>query len=120
MKMGEARIAELNATVQGRDAVIVDVGNPQCVMPVSDFDFDWRRRRRRHGARSQVSQPHERVIYQAGGCEYDRGEVLGAGRGADEQLRHRFNGRGGRSAGTGYGNSAGFRANTRWYIGSSR
>jgi diaminopimelate epimerase len=41
MKMGEARIVELNATVQGRDAVIVDVGNPQCVMPVADFDFDW-------------------------------------------------------------------------------
>jgi diaminopimelate epimerase len=41
MKMGEARIVELHATVQGRDAVIVDVGNPQCVMPVADFDFDW-------------------------------------------------------------------------------
>jgi diaminopimelate epimerase len=45
MKMGEARIVELHATVhanvQGRDAVIVDVGNPQCVIPVSDFDFDW-------------------------------------------------------------------------------
>lgn len=41
MKMGEARIVELNATVQGRDAAIVDVGNPQCVMPVADFNFDW-------------------------------------------------------------------------------
>lgn len=41
MQMGEPRIVELNATVQGRDAVIVDVGNPQCVMPVADFDFDW-------------------------------------------------------------------------------
>jgi diaminopimelate epimerase len=41
MKMGEARIVDLHATVQGRDAVIVDVGNPQCVMPVTDFHFDW-------------------------------------------------------------------------------
>ena len=41
MKMGAARIVELNATVQGRDAVVVDAGNPQCVMPVTDFDFDW-------------------------------------------------------------------------------
>jgi diaminopimelate epimerase len=41
MNMGEARIVELNAAVQGRDAVIVDAGNPQCVFPVSDFDFDW-------------------------------------------------------------------------------
>ena len=41
MRVGEPQIVELHATVQGRDAVIVDVGNPQCVMPVRDFDFDW-------------------------------------------------------------------------------
>jgi diaminopimelate epimerase len=41
MNMGEARIVELQATVQGFDAIIVDVGNPQCVIPVSDFNFDW-------------------------------------------------------------------------------
>ena len=41
MNMGEIRVVELNATVQGRDAVLVDAGNPQCVMPVRDFDFDW-------------------------------------------------------------------------------
>lgn len=41
MNMGEARVVELHAAVQNRDAVIVDVGNPQCVMPVPDFDFDW-------------------------------------------------------------------------------
>ena len=41
MNMGEARIVELHATVQGRNAVIVDVGNPQCVVPVDDFNFDW-------------------------------------------------------------------------------
>ncbi|HVW85446.1 MAG TPA: diaminopimelate epimerase [Bryobacteraceae bacterium] len=42
MNMGEPRVIELNATVQGRDAVILDVGNPQCAMPVDNFDFDWR------------------------------------------------------------------------------
>lgn len=42
MNMGVPRVVESNATVQGRDAVILDVGNPQCAMPVSDFDFDWR------------------------------------------------------------------------------
>lgn len=42
MNMGNIRIVELAATVQGHDAVIVDAGNPQCVFPVSDFDFDWR------------------------------------------------------------------------------
>jgi diaminopimelate epimerase len=40
--MGEPRVVELRATVQGRDAVLVDVGNPQCAMPVENFDFDWR------------------------------------------------------------------------------
>jgi diaminopimelate epimerase len=42
MNMGEPRVVELRATVQGRDAVILDVGNPQCAVPVEDFDFDWR------------------------------------------------------------------------------
>lgn len=42
MNMGNIRVVELNATVQGRDAVIVDAGNPQCSFPVADFDFDWR------------------------------------------------------------------------------
>ncbi len=41
MNMGEVRIVGLNANVQGRDAVIVDAGNPQCVFPVDNFDFDW-------------------------------------------------------------------------------
>ncbi len=41
MNMGEPRIVELAANVQGRDAILVDVGNPQCVMPVPDFEFDW-------------------------------------------------------------------------------
>jgi len=42
MNMGKIRVLELNAKVQGRDAVIVDVGNPQCAIPVENFDFDWR------------------------------------------------------------------------------
>jgi diaminopimelate epimerase len=42
MNMGEICIVDLNATVQGRDAVIVNPGNPQCAMPVANFDFDWR------------------------------------------------------------------------------
>lgn len=42
MNMGEIRVLELHATVQGRDAVLINAGNPQCAMPVNDFDFDWR------------------------------------------------------------------------------
>jgi diaminopimelate epimerase len=42
MDMGNAGIVEPHAVVQGHDAVILDVGNPQCALPVADFDFDWR------------------------------------------------------------------------------
>jgi diaminopimelate epimerase len=42
MNMGAIRVVELHAEVQGFDAVIVDAGNPQCAIPVEDFDFDWR------------------------------------------------------------------------------
>jgi len=42
MDMGAVRVTDLYATVQGRDAVLMDIGNPQCAFPVNDFDFDWR------------------------------------------------------------------------------
>jgi diaminopimelate epimerase len=46
MNMGRARIDDLHATVEGgpavrHDAVILDVGNPQCAVFVDNFDFDW-------------------------------------------------------------------------------
>jgi diaminopimelate epimerase len=42
MNMGEIRVIDLRTQVQGRDAVLVNAGNPQCAMPVEDFSFDWR------------------------------------------------------------------------------
>ncbi len=43
MNMGEVTVEELSATVAaGRDAVILDVGNPQLAILTPDFDFDWR------------------------------------------------------------------------------
>ena len=41
MNMGSPDITELHANVQGHDAVILDVGNPQCAVLVENFDFDW-------------------------------------------------------------------------------
>jgi diaminopimelate epimerase len=41
MNMGRPVIDELDATVQGQDATIVNVGNPQCAIFVSDFPADW-------------------------------------------------------------------------------
>lgn len=42
MDMGNVKVLDLRAKVQGFDAVLLDVGNPQCAVPVDDFDFDWR------------------------------------------------------------------------------
>jgi diaminopimelate epimerase len=43
MNMGSAHIEELHSAVPaGRDAVILNVGNPQCAVFVDDFEFDWR------------------------------------------------------------------------------
>jgi diaminopimelate epimerase len=42
MNMGNIQVLELHAEVQGHGAVILDVGNPQCAIPVDDFEFDWR------------------------------------------------------------------------------
>jgi diaminopimelate epimerase len=42
--MGRAIIEELHAAlVPGRECVILNVGNPQCVVFAADFDFDWRK-----------------------------------------------------------------------------
>lgn len=41
MNMGAVAVVEERATVQGRDAVLVNPGNPQCVFLVDSFDFHW-------------------------------------------------------------------------------
>jgi diaminopimelate epimerase len=42
MNMGHVRVLDLHATVHNQDAVILDVGNPQCAIPVPDFELPWR------------------------------------------------------------------------------
>jgi len=41
MNMGVASIEELHASIEGRDCTILNVGNPQCVFFVDNFDFEW-------------------------------------------------------------------------------
>jgi diaminopimelate epimerase len=41
MNMGRAIIEDLHATIEGRDAVVLNVGNPQCAFLVDSFDFEW-------------------------------------------------------------------------------
>ncbi|MBL8214226.1 MAG: diaminopimelate epimerase [Bryobacterales bacterium] len=49
MNMGQPRLAAgdlfTNLDVHGRpyEAILLDVGNPQCALLVDNFDFDWRR-----------------------------------------------------------------------------
>ena len=46
MNMGEPEVREprynLRLAAGSRDVTVVWVGNPQCAVPVDDFDFDWR------------------------------------------------------------------------------
>jgi diaminopimelate epimerase len=42
MDMGHLKVIDLHARIHGFDAVILDVGNPQCAVAVDDFEFDWR------------------------------------------------------------------------------
>jgi diaminopimelate epimerase len=46
MNMGRAEITaaqfDLPLSTGARDVTILRVGNPQCAVPVEDFDFDWR------------------------------------------------------------------------------
>jgi len=41
MNMGASLIEELYASIEGRDCTILNVGNPQCVFFVENFDFEW-------------------------------------------------------------------------------
>jgi len=41
MNMGRPQIEELRVTIEGHDATVLNVGNPQCAIFVKDFDFDW-------------------------------------------------------------------------------
>lgn len=42
MNMGPAEITAPRFSLDGRDVTLLRVGNPQCAIPVPDFDFDWR------------------------------------------------------------------------------
>ena len=41
MNMGAATIEDLHASIEERECTILNVGNPQCVFFVDDFDFEW-------------------------------------------------------------------------------
>ena len=90
MNMGRAVIEELRARVQGRDAAILNVGNPQCAVFVADFELDWRsegaaiERDPRFPARTNVSfvQVLDQHTLAVRFFERGAGETMSSGTGA--------------------------------------
>ena len=42
MRLPPPVVLDAHATIEGSSAAILDVGNPQCAVPVDSLDFDWR------------------------------------------------------------------------------
>jgi diaminopimelate epimerase len=95
MNMGQVRFPEgeaidLELSGGARPATIVDVGNPQCVVQVADFDFDWRRvgaeieRHPRFPNRTNVSfiRPVDAHTLEVRFYERGAGETMSSGTGS--------------------------------------
>jgi diaminopimelate epimerase len=91
MNMGSAQVEELHSiVVPGREAVVLNVGNPQLAVLVPDFDFDWRRlgakleRHPRFPARTNVSfvRVLDRHTLDVRFFERGAGETLSSGTGS--------------------------------------
>ncbi|HEY4362743.1 MAG TPA: diaminopimelate epimerase [Bryobacteraceae bacterium] len=91
MNMGRATVEELHSDiVPGREAVILNVGNPQCAVFVDHFDFDWRslgarlERDRRFPNRTNVSfiQVMDRHTLDVRFFERGAGETMSSGTGS--------------------------------------
>ena len=93
MDMGTPEITaarfQLPLSTGPRDVTLLWVGNPQCAVPVDDFDFDWRAM----GAeieRIPISPTAPTFRFVKPVDEHiHRRALLGARRGRDHELRHR-------------------------------
>lgn len=90
MNMGHPTIEELHATIEERDAVILNVGNPQCAFFVDEFDFFWQalgarvERHPRFPNRTNVSFVHvvDRHTLDVRFFERGAGETMSSGTGS--------------------------------------
>ena len=90
MNMGAAQVEELHANIEGRECAIVNVGNPQCVFVVENFDFEWRavgarvERHPRFPNRTNVSfvRVTDRHTLEARFFERGAGETMSSGTGS--------------------------------------
>ena len=90
MNMGRAVIEELRASAEQRDAVILNVGNPQCAVLVEHFNFDWqamgarlsRHPRFPHGANVSFVRVIDRHTIEVRFFERGAGETMSSGTGS--------------------------------------
>lgn len=94
MNMGRAEIREAHCELPlwggRRDTTVVWVGNPQCAVPVENFDFDWRaigaeiERHPKFPNRTNVSfiRPVDRHAIEARFYERGAGETMSSGTGS--------------------------------------
>jgi len=90
MNMGRAVVEELHATAEERDAVILNVGNPQCAVLVERFDLDWqgagarlsRHPRFPHGANVSFVRVIDRHSIEVRFFERGAGETMSSGTGS--------------------------------------
>jgi diaminopimelate epimerase len=79
MDMGPVEVEELQASVEGWDATILRVGNPQCAVLVDSLEFDWVKAgevlesHQRFPARSNVSFVHVVNRHRIQAVFYERG-----------------------------------------------
>ena len=90
MNMGRAVVEELHATAEERDAVILNVGNPQCAVLVEHFNFDWqgmgarlsRHPRFPHGVNVSFVRVIDRHAIEVRFFERGAGETMSSGTGS--------------------------------------
>ena len=90
MNMGAAEVVELQADIEGRDCVILNVGNPQCAFFVGHFDFEWQalgarvERHPRFSNRTNVSfvRVLDRHMIEVRFFERGAGETMSSGTGS--------------------------------------
>jgi diaminopimelate epimerase len=90
MNMGRAVIEELHAIAEERDAVILNVGNPQCAVLVEHLNFDWqamgarlsRHPRFPHGTNVSFVRVIDRHAIEVRFFERGAGETMSSGTGS--------------------------------------
>ena len=113
MNMGPAAIEELHASIEGRDCAILNVGNPQCVFFVDNFDFEWQALGARVERHPRFPEPHQCFVRARGGRPHAGRPLLRARRGRNHEFGNRIDRRGRGRGGARPGGASGARVDAR-------